>query len=452
MQSPATNQFLSAHDLSLLQRCNEASGYNACSIGLPTDSFANCGLANKYMFWSPTGIPVGSSVAVASSRLNRKLDEQADWFAAIRTLAVQVSRQQKFLITAEGTTTDPYLRRLAELFEIPLLIFEAFPSKPAMKWYFETSQKSTDPFKTWTCFYKRLDSTELPKKNVNIDELLIGSANQSYLISVSKNGNIRAAAKQRLANDAKRDTRVLIDPKLTPSSVDQELRQLGATAWWLYGNESPDRLPDQLFPKPGKPLLSLKEIKTDSFLIHWTRRRVGPWPDQTQSEFLDDLIFQSSRRNHGEVSALCRILASDRILGTRDLTRDNRDVVCFSNLPLNQQLQRRVFRRHLGRWDFEPFGIAIDRDLLERSGARPVVYGTESDWNSISDSDRPFFQLKQTADGTIDWTSENEWRITGDLRLTEIPNDQAVVFVKTKADAEWIGELSRWPVVVLSLE
>ncbi|MFT7633352.1 MAG: hypothetical protein ACI87E_004407, partial [Mariniblastus sp.] len=70
-------------------------------------------------------------------------------------------------------------------------------------------------------------------------------------------------------------------------------------------------------------------------------------------------------------------------------------------------------------------------------------------WERLSPEARAFFQLSQSSQSEIDWTQEREWRIVGDLSLPEIPIDLAVVFVKTKPEAEIAASVSRWPVVLL---
>ena len=133
--------------------------------------------------------------------------------------------------------------------------------------------------------------------------------------------------------------------------------------WWLAGydtsepTEKPSSsetnfgLPNQFSNEPSKITADFQAIKSQPFLIHWTRRRVGAWPDQTQDEYLDDLIFRSGRRRHNELHALCRILASRRILASNQLTRDRRSVTCLSDMTLKEMVTKRVFRAHLSRWD-----------------------------------------------------------------------------------------------------
>ena len=140
---------------------------------------------------------------------------------------------------------------------------------------------------------------------------------------------------------------------------------------------------------------------------------------------------------------------TQRILASNVLTRSPTPVVCFADVRLTEIEERRTFRSHLARWDFEPYGIAIRKEFLERQGARAVIYGDESDWEALADVDRPFFQ-RATGEGKQDWRSEYEFRVCGDLPLRRIGPDDAVVCVPSLDEAQQIAPLSRWPVVVLA--
>ena len=134
------------------------------------------------------------------------------------------------------------------------------------------------------------------------------------------------------------------------------------------------------------------------------------------------------------------------------MTRDPRPVICFADVRLEELPARQVFRPHLARWDFTPFGLAIDRNWLRDQGARPVIYGTDADWARLEMEDRPFFQFTpDSADShRIDWRTESEWRRVGDLDLRTIPLDAIRVFVPTYEIALHFAPLSRWPIVVLN--
>jgi hypothetical protein len=119
-------------------------------------------------------------------------------------------------------------------------------------------------------------------------------------------------------------------------------------------------------------------------------------------------------------------------------------------MTLAELADRRVFRQHLNRWDFEPYGIAFFKSaFLDKFGANPVVYGDEADWQSMDDAERPFFQVSSTRSKKIDWRDEQEWRVVGDVELDRVAGKEAIVFVKCEDDLDVIRRLSAWPVVVL---
>ena len=112
----------------------------------------------------------------------------------------------------------------------------------------------------------------------------------------------------------------------------------------------------------------------------------------------------------------------------------------------------RVFRAHRGRWDAEPFGIAIRAELLAARGARPVIYGDETVWERLPEPERPWFQRRTTRAGKtpIDWSLEQEWRLPSDLWLDELPADEVRVFVPDEATAKRIAGECPWPVMTLN--
>jgi hypothetical protein len=150
---------------------------------------------------------------------------------------------------------------------------------------------------------------------------------------------------------------------------------------------------------------------------------------------------------------LAHILATQRLFASGHLIRGGFPVVCFTAVPLDQLRQHRVFRTHVARWDFERFGLAIRREVLLRLGARPVAYGPASTYRSVAEADRPFFQCASTRRGAhpVDWQSELEWRILGDVDLRKVPPRDALVLVPDRMGAEMMAPLSRWPILIVGV-
>ena len=102
-------------------------------------------------------------------------------------------------------------------------------------------------------------------------------------------------------------------------------------------------------------------------------------------------------------------------------------------MTLKEMVSKRVFRSHLSRWDFEPYGIAFKRNVfLRQFGARPVIYGGEAEWQSLDADQKPYFQMRKTQGNKIDWQQEKEWRVLGDVDLNQIGPEDAVVFCRSQ--------------------
>ena len=84
---------------------------------------------------------------------------------------------------------------------------------------------------------------------------------------------------------------------------------------------------------------------------------------------------------------------------------------------------------------------------MAAAGARPVRYGDEEIWQSMTETERPFFQNTGTVDGWIE--DEQEWRLLDSLRLHELPALAVIVFVDTEAAREIVEAQSMWPVIVV---
>lgn len=369
-------------------------------------------------------------VFVASSRLPKKLDEIPGFFDGLLKLAMNLDAESDVLMTAKGIACDSMIRRIGALFRIPVI---------ELRLALLDARKLSRELATPDGCDKN-DVLVFDFENRGIDFALTNFADHMTALSVRKGGNLDAAIKQRLKRGM--PTRVLVDPALTKKKLTEQLLADGATGWVLLGAEGEDGQDENLDAD------FLTSFDASEFLLHWTRRRTGPWPEQSDDEFLDDLIFRSSRKDHREVASLKRILATQSILAGNDLTRDPRPVVCFSDVTFEMLKELRTFRPHLSRWDFEPFGIAIRKSWLTDRGAAAVEYGDEATWESLPSQSRAFFQLNEP-DGKVDWSVENEWRIVGDVDLRKVPVDAAVVFVRSVEDANEVAAFCRWPIVVL---
>lgn len=281
--------------------------------------------------------------------------------------------------------------------------------------------------------------------NVCRDRLAIELADRVDVAFVRPKGTIMRLLCERLQRDRSPTIQILLT-----DAENQAARKLiahGAIGYWVAidPHPSPPRVP----PVASPPTASAATIHSllhhpDRWLIHSTRARTGAWPGESAQQFNDWMLL--SLPNHetpSPLETLVRMVRERRLVGSHRTTSTDRPVVCFSGLSIVDWLARRAFRPHLGRWDAEPYGIAIDREAARRLGIQPVIYGDQGELAGLEQAQRWRFQATGK---TYDWTGEQEWRGRGLIDLTQFAPDEVVVFVQNAAERIAIVNCP-WPVV-----
>lgn len=246
-------------------------------------------------------------------------------------------------------------------------------------------------------------------------------------------------------------------PSNSQRSTEQYLSDAGAVLWMFHGERPEDVLAGGTSPwgclkrhQPATlaPVLKAQSLllESNNYLIHCTRSRQGPWPDQSIEGFLDEALLLEVHEPSTPAGTLARILTQQRIAATNRLKRGQLSTSCWSACPLGELLSRRSFQNHLGRWDWEPFGIAIRTERLMQLGSRPVTYLRAESIGKLPSEDQSFAQPAPNQAGDRDWREEKEWRIAGDLRLHSIGFSDAFVFTPDMPTAMQMAPISRWPV------
>jgi len=246
-------------------------------------------------------------------------------------------------------------------------------------------------------------------------------------------------------------------PANSQRKTEQKLSDAGAILWMFKQEQPEDALPSltslwgchqRSQPATLVPVLKAPSqlMESNTHLIHCTRSRHGPWPDQSSSRFLDEALCMELQERPHPASTLARILSQQRITATNHLKRGVTATSCWSACTLRQLVGRRSFQPHLCRWDWEPFGIAIRRSRLMDLGARPVTYLQQRVIRALPLEEQPFAQPSPSRHGDRDWTEEREWRVAGDLRLHSIAFSDAFVFTANRLTAMQLAPISRWPV------
>ncbi|MCE3015580.1 MAG: hypothetical protein ACK56W_06705 [Pirellula sp.] len=185
------------------------------------------------------------------------------------------------------------------------------------------------------------------------------------------------------------------------------------------------------------------------FLIHCTRARRGPWPDQSIEQFHDEIFETPWKSPPTAMDSLMRILEKQRLVATSALKPGSQATVSFSACSLAELMASRRFESHLSRWDWEPYGLMISSQWLASLSCQQVRYCLKAEMQSLSTEESTFAQVYSDTGNGRDWRVEREWRVADDVRLHQLPFSQGAVFVASIDEANRISHLSRWPICVV---
>ncbi len=185
-------------------------------------------------------------------------------------------------------------------------------------------------------------------------------------------------------------------------------------------------------------LTSLNKVNGRRYLVHYTRSCPGPWPGQTIAEYCRSLVECHGDAAHTGFDTLNRILLEGFIRGSSRMIRGTTPVVSFTEHLPPDVLQLIEWRKGLARWSFEPYGIAVEKEVLLRLGVGQVIYGDERVYDSLPTDKRYLFQLVKSAGK--EWSEEREWRLLGNLHLKDVGHEGIVVVVRTMQEATAIED------------
>jgi len=397
------------------------------------------------LFYCPRGIPSTSIAAIASSRLKRPWDEQDNWFLALRSALRWSSNRQQTVLNVANTTTARFLQSCPEILDTQSWHIHLPRHKQGLEeWLVQLSQpgpRANAPA-AWQSWMSPplFESEPVPASLQEYplqDRLIVAAADSLHLLQVRAGGNIASLHDQRLADAAGPGADAGIQIAIP---ADSAVSSRGLPGVFLAGSQDSAAV--------VACISDMAERLQEPFLAHWTRRCDGPWPGQAEREWIKQLILADPARQRSASCALERIILQQRIIASATAIRDSIPVVCLTGVPVQQWPGRRVYRCHRRRWDFLPYAIAIRRDWLVRRGARPVIYGDNSDWDNLPGSCRPFFQKSMSTLGKqpIDWSLEREWRVPGNVELADLNSEDGFLLVPDPEVARRLAPMSRWPV------
>jgi hypothetical protein len=453
-------------------------GYSFCGDNR-SDSVC---FANRFL-WAPRGIPQKRRVGFVSSRLGHQLDELPEWFDALRTICSRIDRDREAVALTHKTAGFEFIRRAAYLFGVDRLEVHIAEKLSLENWLLgigslEFDDTDGECFPIWISPPdERLSSASVDQQAGaelrcdDRDSIHCHFCQTIHALMIRKNGQAKQAIEQRLSGADAGQVTILVnaDPKLNSPELLSELQKQGAVLHFLIDKNSAsatasrddncavkqDLVTDASTGQSDSPhdfiqLDSPAKLPQGNWLTHCTRRRIGPWPDESPESFMDDLLFRRVGAQHDKLAALCRILRTGKLFATSDFVRGETAVVSFSANPLEQLLKQRTFRAHLARWDFEPYGISIQQGYLSALGTRPVIYGDETCFESLAENKKSLFQkIQPDRPHAESWRAENEWRHIGDLELQQIPADKVFAFVPTREEAAFVQTLTNIEVLVV---
>ncbi len=463
------------------------------TLGLPWLS-AECSLrwlGPRIFFW-PQGIPAQRRVSIVSSRLKQRLDEESWWFDLLRTAVLRTDPTLDLLCVVAETASHRFVCRAVELFGRSVLEFhldshdQPVHEDAITQWLLDVSNAAkwdasaaiidddlvAEPpiiecyshGKHWSVFVSPpiemdLEATISELQNQPIgDRILFAAGHRLQVLRARTDGAIQALLSQHVQDKERCESIVMLASESSGEIPDIVINSTGCIVPWILKSDTTETesvpittakitTDDRMSASDATTQISTPSTHPGEWLLHWTRSTVGPWPDQNEQEFDDELILGCHSSDRSALATLLRIVNEGKLWASSEAIRGGHRVVSFTEVPLHEFRKRRTYRRHRRRYDFEPWGIAIRRDVLKSAGARPVIYGDEETWRNISDQDQPFFQNIGTGEG---WTQdEREWRIRDHVPLQELPPSAVVVFVDSNAALRIVQKQTDWQVLVV---
>lgn len=488
--------------------CSAAASHHRQVVGLAgeltlrvpwiSEPLFDCWLGPRLVWWS-SGPGDRATVSVVSSRMSRAWDEQPEWFAGWRAIGRELQETGERLLLVTSTSTARCGRHVAERMRVPYvevtvashtltvaswlrslgakvmaarsenpvsqspsalrLQCELSPVLPpeltaSLKWLLPESLRGADQ--------------SLPDRAIPVaDRALVLLGHRLRTLSIRPGGQVESLLQTRelqrefwhgwtppqaLGSDeghippATHPGKVVADCEHDPREQDSSKQEPRVTRSWL----------------------TIEHVASIPLLCHCTRRHDGPWEDQSEDEYWDELLWERPTKDRSALAVLSRILTTNRLAASSLAIRGGYRVIGFTARKLDELSAARVYQRHRRRWDFEPYGLAIHQAWLQQRGAQPVIYGDDRDWQRLDETKRPFFQpagessaatsvatdaavrkAAATSPSAARWTREQEWRLVGDLDLRDLPGDAAFILVGDLSDVSRLPVNLRWPVVVL---
>ena len=436
------------------------------------------------VYWWPRGVIDGARVGIVGSRLQRDPESKKSILQALRLSMTTINYKSEQVVASAGTSLCEYVGQCGPALGIPLLRVFAPSEHVSPKSWLDQIVQPSDPSRE----YQLLLSPEISRSKYFVppkvaaaatsfnhlplrDRALALVSSRLFVLTLRQGGNwwrlLTLGITDRLWNAGA--VRAVVGPRLCAEDVVAELQNHGVVPWYLSSTDK-HTLPADRDTNAGRSVedssaaLStsdramaevvlinelLRSEPAADWLIHWTRSPSAEWAGESRNDYLKDALLGDASHHRTAFATLQRIVVERLIRATSCNTRTPVDVVCLSETPLVNLVAQRIFRKHRGRWDFEHYGIGVRCKSIRALGGRPVIYGDDKVWQSLPQGEQPWFQPRQSraTKTSIDWTIENEWRLTSKLSLDRLSADDVFVFCATEREAAELRSICEWRVV-----
>jgi hypothetical protein len=418
---------------------------------LPPVLFA---LGNKSVLGLPTA-------TILNSRKPRRITPDDGWLTETKRLVRLAIAEGFAIVSSYGNISYCTVSRLSQGHPLIVICDDVLPSMASDRAALDFVARYQDLYHVEnTLFVSPFPPGSRPGsgvRSVQRDRLVAGLSSALFVAEVREGGNM-----QQIIDIAMERKVPIVGYPTCPSTSHRRTRSVKKETVAVASSCSANA--DGNLPQPDRKVARPSSAKSGNnsfvdlfdltatlpWLIHYTRSWPGPWPGQTIAEYCESLIDGHTGACHTAFDTLGRILEERLIRGSNRLTRGSCGVVSFSE-RLPQDLDSLVkWRKGLCRWSFEPYGIAFPRESLADSGVAPVIYGSKEDYPHLPDDRKHLFQVQRSS--SEDWTAEKEWRVRGDLTLSDIIFREMVVIVPTRREAKAVAHEFGCKVALAGLE
>ena len=260
------------------------------TLGLPgpTDELVRSWIGPRLVWW-PNSIPSRPWLSVISSRLNRPLFEQTEWFGKLRSACELASVRGDTLVFATKTSTARFLKRCGCLYELPTLRMEVAPENQSVERWLSCSLQSDGNVGKRREYVAHVSPPlgDYAALAPTRDALAIGVADRIVALQTRARGNVQRLLSQRQKYD-------------------------GLEAVTVHHAQVPRNVAAKACKSRRVPVVHMEQAPA-GWLLHWTRRHDEPWPGESVEHYLDALIMGSPESDHSALATLRRIVLQRRL-------------------------------------------------------------------------------------------------------------------------------------------